>query len=210
MIYKEVTAGIIDAEHYRKSKFKILWILKEANQTVPEGDVIGGWDMREFLKNFNSKEGLISYPNWKNTFNLIIYTSWGILNNFADWNSIPNSEKILNVLTEIAFINLKKTPGESTSNWYEIEAAYQSNKENILVQIENINPSVIIFAGTYFEEIGMDLKLNIYEMKQKYFTIKNDQIFIDTYHPNQRVESHEKYYSFIVKTIQQELANPHL
>lgn len=177
-----VMDGIVNDNEYLNSKFKILWVLKE-----PHDKGGGGWDMRKFI---GDKKELMKYPKWQSTFSNIIYVTYSILNGLECWDDMYNiSEKpeMIDILKKIAFINLKKIPGESTSIHSVIKKAYEMNKDIILQQIHLCNPNIIICGGT-MSIISKDLGINdklIDKNGIKYFATEN-KIYIDTYHPNQR------------------------
>jgi len=100
--FHAIKDGIVELSLYEKSKLKILWILKEPNC---EGEDTGGWDMRNFIAN-----DLRSYSNWKRTWKMMILTTWGLLNNFPDWDEKLKywEDDYVSILKNIAFINLKK------------------------------------------------------------------------------------------------------
>jgi hypothetical protein len=58
--------------------------------------------------------------------------------------------EIIDILKEIAYINVKKTSGNSTTHFSTLESAYKENKTLLFGQINKINPSIIIYGGTYY------------------------------------------------------------
>ena len=108
-----VKDGIVNPEIYFSSNKKILWILKEANDTeIGEDGYIGNWDLRGFLK-----DDVTKYKFWRRTYLPIVYSSWSILNDCCDWSKIADYEDdptILEILQNIAIINIKIT---SKSLW---------------------------------------------------------------------------------------------
>jgi len=110
----------------------------------------------------------------------------------SDWRKLGD-EKMLSILNEIAYINLKKTPGRSGSYPPEIRAAYKNNKELIWLQINSIKPDFVICGGTYtFME--RDLKL----------LNKNQSVFINNNHPNLRGNKTDiDYYNEVLSEIKQ-------
>lgn len=170
--------GIVNVEKYKKAKIKIMWILKE-----PHDEGNGGWDMRDFLKQpENLTKRKDNWP-WKGTYKMLMQLTWGILHDFQshektlnDWHRLGD-EKVLSILNEIAYINLKKTPGHRNSSYDpEIRAAYKTNKELIWLQINAIKPDFVICGGTY-KFIKRDIKL----------LSKNQSVFINNNHPNLEV-----------------------
>lgn len=151
-----------------------MWLLKE-----PHDEENGGWDMRDFLKRpENLTQRTTDNWPWKKTYKNIMLTTWGILHNFQsyektleDWKKYGD-EKILSILNEIAYINLKKTPGGSSGYTPTIRAAYKNNKKLIWLQINTIKPDVVICGGTY-----QIIKKDIDQLNN------SKCAFIDNYHP---------------------------
>lgn len=177
--------GIINIELYVKSKVKILWILKEVNH---DGDIID-WDMSKILQEIKTENGI--EVGWEKTFGPIVHTTYGILNQKM-WNEIPyyyEKPEIVNVLKEIAYINVKKTAGDSTTHFTTLEKAYAKNKRFLFQQINDINPSIIIYGGTFY----------LFENEIEENVINKHIKHIDAYHPAQRKITHEKYCNQIIE-----------
>ena len=70
-----------------------------------------------------------------------------------------------------------------------LQKAYNKNKDILFQQINDINPSIIIYGGTY-HLFAKDIEVNI----------KNKLIkHIDAYHPAQTNLTHEKYCNQIIE-----------
>ena len=199
---KIVYDGIIDNLEYSNSSIKVLWILKEANSTETD------WDMREALHNLKNESGKGLKYGWANTFTPIVYTTYGIFNDklWGDIESFNENQSIINILRKVAYINVKKVPGNSVANWEEIKSYYVENKVALHKQIKIINPEIIIFGNSlgffdddFFEIFGKlnenkeNHSLHIYENKQ--------HILLHAYHPNNRVISQKEYCDLIIKSI---------
>lgn len=184
MAYKD---GIVNLESYNKSEIKILWILKEVNH---DGD-IEDWDMTKILQELKTENGI--EKGFEKTFGPIVYTTYGILKKKI-WDEIPYYSKepeIIDVLKEIAYINVNKISGNSTTHFSTLENAYIKNKALLFEQINEINPSVIIYGGTFFL-FENDIEKNIMNKSIKH---------IDAYHPAQRSIKHEDYFNNIYNSI---------
>lgn len=84
-------------------------------------------------------------------------------------------------MKDISFMNINKRGGFAECNKQTLYNYYNKYKENILKEIEIINPSVIVFcAGN--KAIYDDLKENV-----------NCKYIIDMYHPSYRYWSIEKF-----------------
>lgn len=192
--------GLIDIKKYLEAKTKIMWILKEPYSTEDDKN----W--REEIAGLRTESGVKN--GWAGTFNPIIYTSYGILNN-KDWNNISDTSSdpsIIDVLYSIAFINIKKTPGGSSSDDDELEAYHKTHKSILLKQIEVYNPDVII-CGNTFQFIKDDLNINLetnehfYDQTVDMSIYKNDKfIIVDAFHPNAH-KNKQKYCDFIIENV---------
>jgi hypothetical protein len=182
---KPILDGIIDPEKYLQSKYKILWILKEPY----DDDTEGGWDFKGMIKD---KYSIFDFATGRTTFKPIIYSSWGILNNFClfdDMEDIENSPEMLDAFKSIAYINIKKTPGGTTSNNKTIQCAYEMYKNLLLKQIDYIDADIIV-GGNTLGHLLKDLNLeNRMQFNKSFYYFRNNKLFIDTYHPAQRPSS---------------------
>jgi hypothetical protein len=177
--------GIVNNEFYQESKIKILWILREVNH---EGD-ISDWDLTKIIQQIIIKTGI--EPGWEKTFGPIVYATYGILNNKL-WDEIPyyyDKPEIVNVLKEIAYINVKKTAGISKTNFKELDSAFNDGKESLFKEINNINPEVIIYGGTFY----------LFEKEIENRIINKNTKHINAYHPSQRSIKQEKYCNQIIE-----------
>lgn len=198
--------GIIEPEKYLKAKFKILWILKQPYAEFDEEDGTpygGDWDLKGLLK---SRTSIHDFKSGKPTFKPMIYSSWGILNNFClfgDMDNVEDDPSMLNALKSVAYINVQKLPGYKHTHPSICNNAYKTYKEILLKQIELINPEIIIGGGTLHHFVS-DLHLSdVSANKQgntKYF-IKDNKIYIQAYHPSQRTVSSEQYCNEIILAV---------
>lgn len=184
--------GIVDLKKYNNAKHKIMWILKEPNHTK------GGWDICEdYLKNSQFKK---DYSKWQATLGSIIQVTFGILNELPEWEKLPKMEDISSALEHIAFINVKKVPGGSTSDGSEIYQAYKKPESQKLIhcQIETYKPDIIIGGATmsilypYFNIAASDIHKK--EENCSWYSISEGRLLIDVYHPAQTTKSHKAYY----------------
>jgi hypothetical protein len=201
--------GILDFEKYFHAKYKILWILKEPYDDFDEDGKPfgGGWHYRDFI---NPKQFIKDFTSGRETIEPMIYTTWGILNDFCLWSDMEDADKdatILNALKSAAIINVKKLPGQKTSPWNIIEKAYQRYKEILLKQIKCYNPDIIIF-GLTLSHFFTDLGLKREEMKVNgsvNYIINDNKIFIEAYHPSQPANktkvSQEQYCNDIINAV---------
>lgn len=151
--FPDIKDGIVSSCCFKKARFRILWILKEGNVDKKDREKERNI-CHEFLLD-QHKENAREIP----TFRKIIYSTYGILYPTKSWLSIPfANEEAYEVIKEIAYININKEPGESESNEDFIRQTYQENKVDLLNQIKDINPQIIIFGGTeqFFSEEDLE------------------------------------------------------
>ncbi|WP_027075706.1 hypothetical protein [Maribacter antarcticus] len=186
--------GIVSEKDYEKAEPKILWILKDANSTGEEES----YDLRDAINNLKTEYGI--RKGWEKTFSNIIYVTNGILNQ-TEWENMPypkDEPSIINVLKQIAYINIKKVGGGSKSVESELNEHFLKSKELLINQIVEFNPDVVIFGNTY-RFFKNDLGLNQMNIFGTCHAIaKADRIYIDAYHPNARIAGKE-YFEDILK-----------
>lgn len=203
-----VLDGIVDEDRYKKSKPKVLWILKEMN--YPDGDE-GYLDIRDVLKKFADTQEIPS--GWAKTFHKLTYATYGILNGYKLYDETPNRyehPEMIAVLGQIAYININKLSGAGpVTNSNSLSAKFQENKELLFEQIKDINPDIIIGGGTMslFWK-AMNLEPNPGQRVGHAWGLKhNGRIWINAYHPAHRF-SEKDYMDDIVgiaKKMQNEL-----
>jgi hypothetical protein len=195
-----VIDGIIDPEKYLNAKYRILWVLKEANSEN------NSWS---YLEKFKDNEWLHWCGKSVPTLKRVIYTTYAILKE-SEWREIPdaNNEKSFEPLQEIAIINIKKIPGGSNSASDEIQQAYYENQELLAKQIKTYNPNVVIFGNTlqYFYKSDFEGLETSEKQTTDYgnvFYNAGDKLYIHTWHPAVRGSgfTDEKYVMDIVNIV---------
>lgn len=185
--------GILDFKKYSDAKFKILWILKEPYADFDEkgNPNNGGWHIRDGLIRLKKYS---DFTDGKKTFKPMIYTTWGILNDFCqyeDMKDVEDEPTMIDALKSIAYINVKKLPGRTTSNPSEIENAYAQHHEILHKQISEYNPDIIICGGTlyhFMNRLGIKRE-ELINLGSVNYIIKEKKIYIEAYHPAQRKSS---------------------
>ncbi len=205
---KKIIDGKINDILYDIAACKILQILKEAN--ISAEDKEKEIDICEGFRNDWHKKNALSVP----TFRKMIYGTYGILNPTVEWDNIPfANQEAYEVVQQIAYININKFPANSSSNDSQIKEAYDNGKEDLIKQIEYLNPNIIIFGNTlkYFDledlsKIGWDI-LNT-EKKYAddityntvYYSISSNKLCIDAYHPSYPKIADKTYWDEIRRT----------
>ena len=189
---KKIIDGKINSTEYDNALCKVLWILKEAN--ISAEDKEKEIDVCEGFRNDWHKKNALSVP----TFRKLIYATYGILNPNVEWENIPYAnQEAYDVVKKIAYININKFPADSSSNDLEIKKAYNEGKDELLKQIKDLNPNIIIFGNTlkYFEDEDLaEINWNISKTEKKYadnnthntafYMISPDKLCINAYHPS--------------------------
>ncbi len=166
--------GINNETLFEKAKRRILFITKEPNDPKQkEGDYRNWW-----------KKGL------KYTFShRIAEWSYGILNDFPPIEQIQkDKEGYKNVIFQIAFMNVKKSGGGGNSKYEIIEEHLIKNKQNLIKQIEIINPEIIILGLTWKRIRNMLFDTVQWKSSGYHIPIGkfNNAKVIDFYHPSAR------------------------
>ena len=182
-----VIDGIVSIEEYIKTHPKILWVLKEP---YDEADGTGGgWQLvRDFPK--DDQDNYI-FGNSSSTWHPIIYICYGILNNYRVFNEMPEitaNSKMHQILNKIAVINIKKTPGQTATDYKSLDEAFKANKDILFKQIETYDPDIIIGGNTlgyFFNEMGILLN-QFTDSDPVYYYKKDGKLFINAYHTAQR------------------------
>lgn len=198
-----ITDGIADTQIYFNSKYRILWILKEAYDG--ENCTGGGWDLPKdlFLQN-NLYEKIKNIP----ALQVITYVSYGLLNGFLLWKDMDflrDDPDMVSVLKQIAYINISKLPGHTISDNSKIREIYSKHKTLLLRQIELLSPNIIIGGSTldlFIDDLNIDRnKLNS-ENTFRYY-LSDGKIFIFALHPSQWTQiTRAEYVNTIIKIVQ--------
>jgi len=195
--------GIVDIETYFNSPIKIMWVLKEPyEQEAGKG---GGWKLGEDLLDKETRHKVIlrKLPSMQ----VMTYILYGVFYNklFEEMNNIRQDPEMSEVLTHIAWINVNKMPSRTYSKSYSLWNEYNIWRNILLDQINNYKSDVIIFGNTfgYFKNDLVEKNTKIYAKENIGFFTKNNQLFIDAYHPAQLNVKRQIYVNEIIKTIKE-------
>lgn len=196
--------GIYSAERYLSASKRILWVLKEPYDEITEAGMPcgGGWCIYECFDKDDVWRGRTWQP--------MIYASYGILHglHYQDMDWLRDDPSMAEVLKDIAYINISKMPGFTSSNDADIQRYYDIWRPILLKQIELYRPDIIIFGNT-FKYFMQDLIGNETQPLQSLTTESGgvyqnnyrtgEAILIDAYHPNQKMVTREKYVEGIIE-----------
>jgi hypothetical protein len=199
-----ITDGVVNLEKYSRSKFKISWMLKEPYDSY--NGTGGGWDYSEL---FPLDKDL--YDNFKlnqPTFYPIIYTTFSIFNDFveyAEMDWIKDNHDMMRVLYELAFINCQKLPakGVTVTDFDDLHESIVNNGDLLKKQIKLVDSNILIFGNTfdlYIELLDLENETIINNGSSDYL-IKNNRLYISSYHPSQRKIARETYVNDIVNCV---------
>jgi hypothetical protein len=182
-----VKDGIVDYSLFHSERVKILWILKETND--PKGDTC---DLCRFLQDpagYNSR--------WKQTWRSVVAVSHGIIEGFSNEKFpryievVSNIEHHIPTLKKVAVINVNKRSGSPSISRKRLSEAFKDFNEDILTQIDYINPNIIIGGNTLRLFDGHRVPFSSTELEGK--------LWIAAWHPAQRQKcSPEEYYNSII------------
>ena len=165
----------------------------------------GGW---EVYGAFNNDD---AYKN--TTWQPIVYTVFGIRNHkFYGDSDVPyihDDKTMVDLMKDIAYINVDKMPGLKTTSDVELAEAYEQWKDIIEEQISLYDPQVICFANTMWlfkkdwdiDEHTEHESISLGNDKHMLVYHKDDRLCLDTYHPAQRVVARENYVDAIIKAV---------
>ena len=191
--------GVFDVEGYLASNPRLMWVLKEPFDDFDENGMPsgGGWSLTD---DCIGKKDEIAKSWYK-----MIYTTYCLRHNieFVDMPSNLTNQALVDVLKDVAYINVSKMPGQSQSSESLLNSAYEIWKPILFDQIELLDPQVIIFGGTYghfkhdFELRGARKVSN----EQEVYLCEN-RLHISAYHPAIRTVSNADYVSGIRQAFQ--------
>ncbi|MDA8009067.1 MAG: hypothetical protein MPK62_14040 [Alphaproteobacteria bacterium] len=190
-----VKEGIIHEPDYDKQrkekKPKLLFICKEMNDPKQRA-----FDFREVWKDPDEKKYLLATR--------IAHWAYGIQNGFPIFDDVlrkvnTDAEKS-EILKSIAFMNLKKIPGENWTNIKEIREVVAEQHKMIFDEIEIIRPDIIIGGMgkneiKIWESIFSSDKIKLVGSGHDVWTVKHKSYKIINYHhPSNRGPHAALYY----------------
>ena len=200
--------GITNYQMYVKAPVRILWILKEPNNSG-ENSRKGG-NQREFHKDIRD------YVYWQSSYANIIRVAYGILAGKKEYNEIPpiNTKECMIeengdewfVLDEIAIINVNKSGGASSTPAGKMDLEYKRDgvKDFLFRQIQFINPDIIINShGVYQFFLDQAGNNEIKKINAEEYSVDNKRLMIWTGHPNRAPK--EKYCNNILNIVNNNL-----
>lgn len=199
---KPVPDGIVNPKIWLEHTLKLLFVLKDTNRQKDSiADLLNdpfnpknesGIKDSELRKNkniSNLRKTWLNIARWSYGFNRIAKNNqiddWSEIDQSSDWyNERDDKNGWLGELKNIAVINLKKTPGESTAKHAELLDAANKYGNYIWDQIDLIKADVVVFCSVS-EYLVDDKQTNWKETTKGYWYFKTkDTIYIKFWHPN--------------------------
>lgn len=190
--------GIICEEEWKKQDKKILFILKEAYHR--DIKIVNDYDLAEDLSNNGP---------WKNIWKRVAEWSYGLVkttSNYTEPYRSLNEAEANSYLKKVAVINIKKSDGKSKSNNKDIIQYAEYDAEEILREIEIINPDIIVCGYTIgplnaalkkMDPTFIQFKSNKETTSENYHYVWKNRIVIDYYHPAARYPALMSYYGLM-------------
>ena len=133
-----VEDGMVDAEAYRASSPRTVFLLKEANDTSREGR----WDLRSYIRDHGTERTLYNIARW----------SFALRSRGSDlaWDAVTALTRAerSELLRAVAFVNLKKSPGGYVAEENAIKKAAVGDREFLRAQMRLYCPEVTVWCGT--------------------------------------------------------------
>lgn len=143
VIDKFVPDGIGDEAAWSSCPRKLLWVLREPNDTSPTSNQ---WDLRTFLQTpaWAMTDQKRSGTTWSN----IARCSYGIILHPCTFENAEANFKTSAILRRIAVMNIKKAPGFDRVVWRELKCWAARDAAFIREEVEIIDPQIIVCGGT--------------------------------------------------------------
>lgn len=199
-----INDGVVDEALYLACSPKMLWLLKEPWETEVEEEEQGGWSATKHAIPRKIKERSFADRGF---YTNMAWVTFAVLNGYQTWQQLPWATldpKVGESLMNIAYINISKMPGKSTSYWPFLTQCYEQNRDMLLRQITTIAPDVIIGGGTlgiFLRDLGLDWS-EFAAAGSVHACYKGGRLYVNAYHPAHR-SSPELYVDGVVAAIKQ-------
>lgn len=196
--------GVCSIDGYLKSHPKTMWVLKEPVDEIVDGKPSGGgWSITKACIGDKEKyKNNMAVPSWRK----IVYVMYCYLHGLKTHNMVNVREQwdLANVLENIAYINVSKMPGMSTSQTTDLWKCYDDWRPILQKQLELYDPDLIVFGNTfkYFESDFKKKGLERLGIIGGFNCFKKDNcLLIAAYHPGYFGITTEKYVDGILEVM---------
>jgi hypothetical protein len=178
-----ITDGAVDAGLWKTADLKVLFVLKEAYDSVR---VEGTWDLPSLIRRKKV---------WGRTFKPLAQWAYGVREVLMN-NAIPRFQEhgpaVEGALMSSAVINLKKSRGIKNSSCKNLRSYVAKDWDLISRQIEILEPDIVICGNTW----------SLFENKIEKKSKSSDRVtevhgvpYIDFWHPANRASNKMNFYS---------------
>jgi hypothetical protein len=202
-----ITDGVMNPELYFANNIRLACMLKESYDS--EDGTGGGWSLFDmFPEGQDLYEHTFKSPH-KTTWQPIIYTSFGIFNNFKKWNELDwlsDDHSMCDIVRQIAIINSQKLPskGVTSTDFKDLEESINNISDLVQKQIELLSPNVFIFGSTVsLYQSLFNFSLEDFERYNTVrYLLRDGKLYLDVYHPSQRSIKREDYVNDIISIVE--------
>lgn len=194
-----ISDGVVCPEVWYSQDVRILFLLKEAYTKNGNDD----WDLVE--------DHLLTTKKMSHLFKRICQWTQGILNTTQDdipafFSGLSDTHYGNDILKKIAVMNVKKSGGKANSSMEEINMYAEYDREELMRELEIIDPTVIVCGYTISSlNIIMGKEIKDYKHPNEnwfYRTKLNDSdnhevIVLDYYHPANQYPDLLNYYGLL-------------
>ena len=190
-----VSDGILNPELYQKARLKILWLLREA------------WNKEAI--DWVREEGVYKQTTSSPTLQPMAYVTFSVLaGNYDLWEKmgwLRENHHMSETLRSVAYINVKKVPGETISDLGVIKSYFEKGQNILKAQLAECKPDVVIGCKPYMEDIfrwdGSRSPPKEHEII-RYVADRGKPLLIEAPHPSQRKIRRQVYVDTLIQIIQ--------
>lgn len=179
--------GIVNVELYYNAFPKILWILKEPYDKDNENE--SSWHLSQMF-DMSEKDLIERNIHKSKTWLPVMETNYCIVNDkrYEDVKGKVDISELFNVMKHTAVINVKKTPGNTTTPYSILKKTVKRDSQILLEQIHTYVPDIIIGGNTMYLFWEMLFNREKSQCISLEYWNRGKQIFIDAAHPSKRTE----------------------
>ena len=180
-----VADGVIDEASFLASQPRVVFLLKEVNDTSG----IGRWDLRDYVRGSARGRTWDNIARWTH-----ILRNRGLDTPWRRVLAIQHSERA-DLLHSIAVVNLKKSPGKYVAVEPAIYQAAVTDRDLLRTQVAIYDPDVIVWCGTDGSSLlGEPCEWHQTQRGVNYCRSPRGKIAIRYSHPSARVADPLLYY----------------
>lgn len=186
--------GVVCPEQWFSQEIRPLFLLKEAYGGKEDWNLIDFLSSNERMSKMWNRVAHWTYGLMKTTANRV--------ESYFDYSGSTYAEN--NELKQIAVINVKKSDGKKGSDWEQINAYAEFDKDRLMKQIELCDPTIIVcgYTGTPLEIIFNKSQPSFREKRNEnlfyHLDIKGHNVLVlDYWHPANQYPDLMNYYTLM-------------